>query len=218
MRQRFLILGALCAIGAMNANGIENDSRKVSGSILGVHVSEVEPALVAHLDLELGIGLVVEHVDPGSPADEYGLQKFDILTEIEGQILVNPNQLSSLIRAYPTGEDLRVGLIRHGKTKALTVQLSARKQELIETSKKRPAVQILQKRMLSMSVEDRVGSVKVDLSPGSRWVSIRDHLGQEVYGGLLETEEDFTRVPDPYEASLELIRSLENKIATEEGQ
>jgi len=202
----------------MIANGIENDSRTDSASMLGVHVSEVEPALGSHLGLDPGVGLVVEHVDPGSPADEYGLQKFDILTEIAGQILVNPNQLSSLIRANPTGEDLRVGIIRQGKTEALTVQLSARVREVAETSKKRPAVQILQKRVLSLKVEEPVGSVKVDLSPGSRWVSIRDHLGQEIYEGLLETEDDFARVPDPFKASLELIRSLEKKIAAEEGR
>ncbi len=215
MRYGILILGVLQAIGVLNTSRVEGQSRSASESILGVHVSEVKPALESHLDLNPGIGLIVEHVDPGSPADEYGLQKFDILTEFEDQMLVSPNQLGSLIREYPTGEDLRLVFIRQGKPEVLVVKLAARMQEVAKASENRSTVQVLRKRLLSISVQDSRGVVRVDHGPESRLVFIRDHHGQRVYEGPLETDEDFARVPDPFDASLELIRNLENKIAVE---
>src|SRR5712671_1828482 len=65
---------------------------------LGVVGREVSPELYEQIDLPQGTGLVVEFVSPDSPAAKAGIKQFDVLTKFEDQILVNPQQLVTLIR------------------------------------------------------------------------------------------------------------------------
>lgn len=218
MNQVTLVLGVLIAVGLPTINGAENTSPSRSILMFGVHVSIVDPVLSSHLELEPGVGLVVEYVDPESPAEKYGMAKYDVLTHFEGQLLVQPNQLGSLIEGSAAGEDLKIEFIRHGESHALVVQLAVRNSESSQVVGDNSVIslssmQVPQKRMLSVSTVGPEGSVKVVLNGESRWFSIRDDRGQKVYEGYLEPINDRVRLSDEFKASLNLIRSLEEKIS-----
>src|SRR2546423_236074 len=69
---------------------------KVPMMFLGVETSQVPDVVTEQLGLTKGLGLVVEYVQPNSPAAQAGLQQNDILKTLNDQILIEPSQLRKL--------------------------------------------------------------------------------------------------------------------------
>src|SRR4051812_24735020 len=63
------------------------------GSYLGISASPVNGALRSQLNLQPGVGLVVESVEKESPAAEAGVLQYDVLQQFNDQILVDSRQL-----------------------------------------------------------------------------------------------------------------------------
>jgi len=90
---------------------------------LGVGLGEPDETLVSQLGLKDGAGLVVTYVAEDSPAAKAGLQKNDVLLELEGQTLVVPAQLRKLIQARKEGDKVMLKLLRAGKPESITATL-----------------------------------------------------------------------------------------------
>ena len=97
-----------------------------SVTFLGVEVREVDPVLVDHLDLDEGIGLVVEMVTEESPASRAGLQENDILIRMGDQLLVTPRQFTVLVRREAEGAKVSLEILRKGKRSKLQAVLEKR--------------------------------------------------------------------------------------------
>jgi len=82
---------------------------------LGVAIEEGSEALASQLGLAPGAGLVVTYVTPDSPAAKAGLQKNDVLVELESQLLVHPAQLRKLVQARKEGDTVELVFYRAGK-------------------------------------------------------------------------------------------------------
>jgi len=97
---------------------------------LGLATEEPSDALVSQLDLQRGEGLLIVYVATNSPAAKAGLQKNDLLVEMDGQKLVLPAQLRKLVHMRKEGD--KVGLIyyRHGKKQNTSATLGKAKAEL----------------------------------------------------------------------------------------
>ncbi len=93
---------------------------------VGIVTAEVPAAVSAQLGLPAGFGLLVQEVLPDSPAAKAGIQQYDILKTFNDQQLVNPDQLSTLVRA--AGKDKEVGftVIRKGQEQHLSVTVGER--------------------------------------------------------------------------------------------
>jgi hypothetical protein len=90
---------------------------------LGVSVEPVSQPLMHHLKLQPGVGLIVEQVIPGSPAQKAGLEEYDILQKFSDQLLVNAEQLSALVHMHKSGDNVTLGVIHQGEPKELKVTL-----------------------------------------------------------------------------------------------
>lgn len=95
----------------------------VKAPYLGVSTSTVPDALRQHLGLAEGTGLVVDFVEKDSPAQSAGLKRFDILTKLDDQILVNAQQLAVLVRSKKADQEVKLTLIRAGKEQSLSAKL-----------------------------------------------------------------------------------------------
>jgi membrane-associated protease RseP (regulator of RpoE activity) len=93
---------------------------------LGVVVDTIDRSLGDHLDLPRGVGLIIESVLPESAAEQAGLQKNDVLHKLDDQLLVNSEQLSTLVRINKPGETVAVSFIRKGKSETISVVLGER--------------------------------------------------------------------------------------------
>lgn len=94
-------------------------------TFLGVAVTPADPALAAQLRLPEGQGLVVTMVEDDSPAAKAGLKQHDVLRKLEDQILIDPRQLSVLVRTRKEGETVAVTYVRAGAEARATVKLAA---------------------------------------------------------------------------------------------
>jgi hypothetical protein len=93
-------------------------------AFLGVSVSTVTGALRQQLKLRPGVGLVVNHVEAGSPAEAAGVKRYDILERLDDQVLIEPRQLSVLIRLRKSGDEVKLTLIREATPTTVTAKLA----------------------------------------------------------------------------------------------
>ena len=92
---------------------------------LGVSTSKVPPALRHHAKLKNKyVGLVVERVEPNSPADEAGLEQFDIIEKVNDQWIVNTEQFSVVLRMQEPGKEIELAIIREGQPQTLKAKLA----------------------------------------------------------------------------------------------
>jgi len=90
---------------------------------IGVTVSRASPAIASQLNLRPNSGLVVESVVPGSPAEQAGIQQYDVIERLDNQPLANPMQLDRSGRSNPAGGQLNLSVIREGKRMRIVLRL-----------------------------------------------------------------------------------------------
>lgn len=90
---------------------------------LGVSIEESSEASASQLGLAPGSGLVVTYVAPDSPAAKAGLQKNDVLVNLESQLLVHPAQLRKLLQGRKEGDAIELSFYRAGKKQTASATL-----------------------------------------------------------------------------------------------
>lgn len=90
---------------------------------LGLALSSVDESLGAQIGLPEGVGVLVRAVQPDSPAGKAGVQQHDVLHYFNDQLLVNESQLQILVRQAGIGADVKLTLLRKGKSEIVNVKL-----------------------------------------------------------------------------------------------
>src|SRR5438552_13755903 len=97
---------------------------KVPMTFIGVETSQVPDVVSEQLGLAKGFGLVVEYVEPNSPAASAGVQQNDILKMLNDQILIEPSQLRKLLQTFPEGTEVTLTILRKSKEQKITAKLA----------------------------------------------------------------------------------------------
>src|SRR5438552_849944 len=97
---------------------------KVPVTFLGVETSQVPDVVTEQLGMAKGLGLVVDYVEPNSPAAAAGIQQNDILKMLNDQILIEPSQLRKLLQTFPDGTEVTLTILRKGQEQKVTVKLA----------------------------------------------------------------------------------------------
>ncbi len=97
---------------------------KIPVTYLGVDTSQVPTVVSDQLGLAKGFGLVVDYVEPNSPAATAGVQQNDILKMLNDQILIEPSQLRKLLQTFPEGAEVTLTVLRKGQEQKLTAKLA----------------------------------------------------------------------------------------------
>src|SRR5262252_4181575 len=104
--------------------GHDEKRPRVPVTYLGVDTSQVPTVVSDQLGLAKGFGLVVDYVEPNSPAATAGVQQNDILKMLNDQILVEPSQLRKLLQTFPEGTEVTLTVLRKGQEQKLTAKLA----------------------------------------------------------------------------------------------
>jgi S1-C subfamily serine protease len=83
-------------------------------------------SLQAKLNLKTSDGLLVAHVEPGSPAEKGGVLLGDVLIEIEGRAIADTDAVQEALRSQKPGNSIAVNLVRGGALLKITLTLAAR--------------------------------------------------------------------------------------------
>lgn len=93
---------------------------KVVRGYLGIRPDNITEDLMKLLNLKDKKGAVVVTVEPGTPADKAGLKQYDVIIEISGQKVENPNDLRFKIADIQPGKKVELKVIRDGKERLIT--------------------------------------------------------------------------------------------------
>jgi serine protease DegQ len=104
------------------------ETGQVRHAFLGVAGAAVTPAIAQSFDLGVDQGVLVQDVEPGTPAQEAGIEPGDVLVEFDGEGLNRVEDLLTLLRRHAPGDRVEIGLVRGGERTDVTVTLAERPQ------------------------------------------------------------------------------------------
>ena len=107
-------------------NQLAKDGKVTRGSIGITMESRRDQVTLDAYGLKGPEAVIVSEVLAGSPAQKAGLQKRDVITEIDGRKIATSGDLQEYIVERPVGATVRLGLIRDGKPQTVSVTIGDR--------------------------------------------------------------------------------------------
>ncbi len=114
------------AIPVSTAESVSNEliaTGTVTHSYFGIQVAQIPPAAAQQAGTSEGLYVVA--VVPGGPASTAGLQRGDIITEINGEQATDPNQLAALTLTEKPGATVSITYERNGHSTDAKITLGA---------------------------------------------------------------------------------------------
>ena len=98
---------------------------KVTWPALGIQGATVTTTIAQQYNLKVTQGVYIVQVTSGSGAEAAGLQRGDVITEIDGKSMTTIDAVLSYIRSKSVGDTSQVVVNRNGTTKTFSVTLKA---------------------------------------------------------------------------------------------
>jgi len=95
---------------------------------LGIGIQQLNADLAEKLGVEEGQGVLVSDVFEGDPGFEAGLKPGDIITSVDGETVLTPNDLSIKIASMVPSQKISVAIIRDSKSLTFDVVLGKREE------------------------------------------------------------------------------------------
>lgn len=92
---------------------------------LGVAIQDVNKALAQSLELDKPQGALINAIELDSPADKAGIEPGDVIIRLNGQAIVDADDLPHLVGMLAPDTKVKVEIIRKGKRKVLKVIIGA---------------------------------------------------------------------------------------------
>jgi serine protease Do len=94
---------------------------KVEHGYLGISMNDVTPANAQFFHMKEATGAIVAQVAPDSPAAKAGVRQGDVLTELNGQKMVDGSALQVAVSEMQPGTAIKLGIVREGKPESLNL-------------------------------------------------------------------------------------------------
>ncbi|MGA3046711.1 MAG: Do family serine endopeptidase [Terracidiphilus sp.] len=94
---------------------------KIEHGYLGIGMNDVTPDNAHFFNLQDAAGAIVSQVTPDSPASRGGLQTGDVITEINGDKIINGSALQVAVSEMSPGTKISLGVLRDGKPVKLSL-------------------------------------------------------------------------------------------------
>jgi serine protease Do len=94
---------------------------KVEHGYLGISMNDVTPENASFFNLQDATGAIVAQVTPDSPASRGGLQRGDVIMQVNGTKVVNGSTLQVAVSEMAPGTKIALSVIRNGKPETLNL-------------------------------------------------------------------------------------------------
>ena len=91
---------------------------------LGVMVMSLTPELRKHFGAPEDRGVLVAHVDPGTPAAKAGIEVGDVMVEVRGRRIATASDVLSAVDDLAKGEHVKITVLRDRTSRSLDVTLT----------------------------------------------------------------------------------------------
>jgi serine protease Do len=99
------------------------DRGSVTRGWIGVQIQPVTPDLAESMGLKKATGALVSEPQPNSPAAKAGIESGDVITSIDGNAVADARELARKIGMMAPNTSVKLGLIRQGQEKSVTLTL-----------------------------------------------------------------------------------------------
>jgi membrane-associated protease RseP (regulator of RpoE activity) len=99
---------------------------------LGVQLTELTPELRQHFGAPEENGVLIGHVEHGSPADKAGLRVGDVLTLVDDAKIESSWDVTAAVRPKKDGETVGLEVVRGGRVQTFTATLAEREREQVD--------------------------------------------------------------------------------------
>lgn len=96
----------------------------VTRAYLGIYPQDVTPAMARAFGEKQTEGIVVGDVSPNSPAQAAGIQRGDIILDVNGKPVTDSNQLRMSVSMMQPGSEVTLKFLRNGDMRDATVKLA----------------------------------------------------------------------------------------------
>jgi serine protease Do/serine protease DegQ len=97
---------------------------EVRRGMLGISFADLTPDLAEAFELDSIEGVLIERVEPGSPADKAGLIHGDIVIRADGRLMPNANEFRLMLGQILPGTEIEIEIIRDGQKMTLNALVS----------------------------------------------------------------------------------------------
>jgi len=105
------------------------ETGRVARGYLGIGVQPASEEMLASLGVEHASGVVVNHIEKGSPAQCAGLEPGDVITNVAGRSIRTPGELIATISEIAPGKEVDIRAFRSGTEERVRATLAERKDE-----------------------------------------------------------------------------------------
>jgi membrane-associated protease RseP (regulator of RpoE activity) len=111
--------------GASTSSGSFSFSFGTSRGRLGVDASSMTDELRGYFGAPRGSGVLVQKVQPGTPAAKAGVRVGDVLTRVEGHNVDSTGDVGRALSGKHSGDSVTLGVVRAHRTLQLTAKLDS---------------------------------------------------------------------------------------------
>jgi hypothetical protein len=211
-----VLLGAMSAISAGPPSDAPDPAKTQKVPFLGTATTQSTPEQRLKTGLPDGVGLTVQHVLRGSPAEAAGLRTYDVLHKLNEQILINDPQFRVLLRTFRPGDKITLTFVRQATPRMVTVQLGEKEVPVAEV----PAGELLRWLLrpvggdpsanppgFSATYEDDQHVLVLSTDGEGRHLLAKSRQGAVLFDGLINTEGERKAVPEPLRAKLQRLET-----------
>ncbi len=101
-------------------------SSVTSTAFLGVNAQTLTPEIKEQFDFSADKGAIVISTTPGSPAENAGLRRADVITTFDGKAVETADALVDAVRAKKPGDKVTVTFVRGDQERTVTATLGSR--------------------------------------------------------------------------------------------
>lgn len=142
------------------------DFGEVRRGLLGVSIQTIDQESASALGAEVKSGALVSAIEPGSAAEEAGLQVDDIIVRVNDDRINNSRELANSIGLKGSGEEVEIEFVRGGDNRVVTAVLG--QQQAASSSGEDIHPGLLGAQFASASASSGVDGVEVvEVEPGS---------------------------------------------------
>jgi len=105
------------------------------GGWLGIEIGEVTAEKAKDLKLASVRGVIVDDVEPDSPAAKAGIKEHDVITQYDGQPVEDTVQFRRLVGETPPGRTITLAISRGGASQNISVELGDRSAYFVKKMK-----------------------------------------------------------------------------------
>jgi serine protease Do len=112
-------------IGALEHGGI------VPRGYLGVNIQPVTPEMAESLGMKTDKGAIVAEAMPGTPAADAGIKAGDVITKLNGQVIVDASDLTRRVGSFKPSDKVELTYLRNGDEKTASITLADQKNQTV---------------------------------------------------------------------------------------